>query len=666
MTAKPKPPELNWSVFHPTEPDPEVMERTLERADEYGVKNFEMCGDCHGPAGQMDGCLLYEAYPDAGTGRDRDRVMATRDRLNQVVDLIHETGRKVIYWHREVVIPKPVVECAPELVDERGEIDFSGDAYWELIRNKIKEFFSVVPGMDGIVLTLTEADYSVIHNSDPERYPPTEIAARLIRTFAEGLGAAGKSLTFRTFGSIDEDYTALSVAAESALKDCTFEIETKVSPFDWSLVLPPNPCLEKRKNAGLAAEFDLLGEFFGMGEVPCLYPELILEQVKYAIEKGCDRVTGRIDRYGRRCLGSVNEINLLAFSMAVGNPKVTAEEVWHTWAEKHWGPAGPKLIPIMKTSTELIRKSYYIDGHMISQAHPHPIEMMMRGGTVSVFKEGVSLENTADMWSMLSEKTAPTHEAIIREKAEAVVLADAGHKKVKALFHRIPLDQRHAIHNAWARARQTTRMHFAIVKMLVAYFEDMEYGAEIPAVLERAVEVSAAAAVEALRAFPDGIVGEFANQLIETGRRLPEVYDAEFAARAYWQEEPELVDSLVCGGLLDEWRLKRYMHGSGWQILGGRPTRHVGNPVFPDGFLEYVMQADPEADSELIVLLDGSAGSARVTINGTTTVVPPPQTCGLNPAVVPIGRVPGGSVTVRLEREEGFPIVGGLAVRRPL
>ena len=595
--------------------------------------------------------------------RDRDRVLDTRERLNQVVELIHDTGRKVIYWHREVVIPKPVITCTPDLVDEKGEIDFSNDAYWELIRNKLQEFFAAAPGMDGIVLTLTEADYSVIHNSDPQRYPPTEIAARLIRTFAEELSALDKSLTFRTFGSIDADYRALSAAADLALKDCAFEIETKVSPFDWSLVLPRSPYLRRRENATLAAEFDLLGEFFGMGEAPCLYPELVLKQVRYAIEQGCDRLTGRIDRCGRECLGSVNEINLLAFSMGVANPEVPPDEVWNAWAEKHWGKAADELIPVMKTSVEAVRKSYYVDGHMISQAHPHPLEMMMLGGVASVFKEGVSLENTADLWSMLSDKTAATHDAIIREKAEAVVLADAGHKKVQALGDRIPAGPREAIQTAWAKLRHTTRMHFAIAKMLVAYFEDMEYGADIPAVLERAAEGAEAAAEAAAGAFPEGVVGEWANTLLETARRLPELYDAEFDARAEWHEEPGIVDSLVCGGLLDEWRVKRYMHGSGWGVHSRRPTRRVGNPVFPNGFLEYVMKADMDKDCELVVLLHGSGGSAKLTVNGNTTVVEPAEPEGFGQTAVPIGCVPEGRIHVRLERGKGFPIVGGLAVR---
>ena len=40
--------------------------------------------------------------------------------------------------------------------------------------------------LDGVVLTLTEADYSVIHSSNPKRYPPQRVVEELVGIFAEG------------------------------------------------------------------------------------------------------------------------------------------------------------------------------------------------------------------------------------------------------------------------------------------------------------------------------------------------------------------------------------------------------------------------------------------------------------------------------------------------
>ena len=119
--------------------------------------------------------------------------------------------------------------------------------------------------------------------------------------------------------------------------------------------------MKLRKNASLAAEFDLIGEYFGLGELPCLYPELILSEVQYARECGATRFPGRIDRWHRKAIESVNKMNLYAFTQALKNPQVTGDEIWQAWAKQNWGEAGAELIPVMKTSVELLKKSFYID-----------------------------------------------------------------------------------------------------------------------------------------------------------------------------------------------------------------------------------------------------------------------------------------------------------------
>lgn len=665
MSTKSYIPELYWSVCHPVNPDVDYMEKVIELADSYGVEGFEMCGDAHGPAGGLEGVLLFEDYPAAMAQRNQALALETREKLNRIVELAHNSGRKFIYWHREVMVPTGVVNSAHEILDEKGEIDFNSEAYWEFVRYKISEFFKAVPGMDGIVLTLTEADYSVIHNSDPKRYPPIEIAARLIRTFSEEVEAKGKSLTFRTFGSIDEDYRVLSAAAELALKDCTFEIETKVTPFDWSLFLPDNPYLKRRENATLAAEFDLVGEYFGLGELPCLYPDLLLSEIRYARKCGATRFPGRIDRYHGKAIESVNEMNLYAFTEALKNPKITSEEIWQAWAAQKWGDAGTELISVMKTSVDLIKKSFNIDSHVFCQNYRHSFDMMMLGGIFAAFKPGISLKFTAEyLWSMFSEKTSPTREAIVSEKEEAVAIADQGFKTVSALADRIPESQREKIITAWQKTIHTSRMQLALVKVIVAYFEDMESNAEQPVRLEQAIKECLAIADAAKRAFSIGMVAEIADVMYENADVFRKLYAAEFAARADWNMEENVVDSLVCGGLLDEWRVKRIMHGSGFELHNNRPVRLAGNSVFPNGFLEYILTAKSDMSNELLVRLHGLSGPVKVTVNEADFVVAPSDPDGFCTIAIPAAPDHEAQLHVRLGKAANTPPrIGGLAVR---
>ena len=655
---------LYWSIFHPVAPDVNYMEKIIKLADLYGVEGFEMCGECHGPTGGLEGVLLFEEYPEAMAQCDKTLVLDTREKLNRIVELSHNSGRKFLYWHREVRVPQGVIESVPEILDEKGEINFNSEVYWQFVRNKIRGFFKAVPGIDGLVLTLTEADYSVIHNSDPERYPPVEIAARLIRTFSEELEALGKSLTFRTFGSIDEDYRILSAAANLALKECAFEIETKVTPYDWSLVLPDNPYLKRTENASLAAEFDLIGEYFGLGELPCLYPDLIVNEVRYARERGATRFPGRIDRWHRKAIESVNEINLYAFTQVLRNPEVSSDEIWQDWAEKKWGEAGTDLIPIMKTSVDLIRKSFYIDNHMFSQNYKHSVSMMMLGGIFSVFQPGISLESNVDLWSVFYEKISPAREAIVSEKKEAVAIADQGYKSVSAMADRIPDPERDRIITAWHKATYTTRMQLASAQIIIAYFEDMESGTEQPVRMEQAIKESLVVAGSAKETFSSGIVTEMANTMYKNADVFREIYAAEFAARTEWKMEKDIVDYIVCGGLLDEWRVKRYMHGSGFELPDNRPVRLAGNSVFPNGFLEYTLNTESDKSNELLIRIHGSGGPVKVIVNDKDVVIKPSVTDGFCTITIPVKPDHNGKLHVRMEKAGVTPPrIGGLGVR---
>ena len=95
----------------------------------------------------------------------------------------------------------------PSLIDEDGEFDLLGDTYRDYLRFKLSETFKHCPELDGVVLTLTEADYSVIHNSNPKRYPPKKVVEHLVRIFAEEHEKRGKRFILRSFGSIAKALT---------------------------------------------------------------------------------------------------------------------------------------------------------------------------------------------------------------------------------------------------------------------------------------------------------------------------------------------------------------------------------------------------------------------------------------------------------------------------
>ena len=85
---------------------------------------------------------------------------------------------------------------------------------------RIAAAFDAVTEVDGYVLTLTGADFSVIHNSNAERCPSVKVVERTARVFAEECEKHGKRFVIRLFfGSVAKDYEDIIAGLFSAVKD---------------------------------------------------------------------------------------------------------------------------------------------------------------------------------------------------------------------------------------------------------------------------------------------------------------------------------------------------------------------------------------------------------------------------------------------------------------
>ena len=363
-------PEITWSLLHPRKPDPAYLREVIAAAADYQVDSFELCGEAHLSSGSIDGAIHFRDYPGASAKLDHAAVDSTLQLLRECIELAHESGRPVNYWHREVMVPRAIVESVPGLLDENGEFDLLGAAYHALLRSKVREFFDHVPQLDGLVLTLTESDYSVIHNSNPRRYPPVEVVTAVITTFADELNRRGKRFVLRSFGSIAQDYEDILAGAAAVDGQFDFEIETKITPYDFSPFLPLNPCLRRTGRARLSAEYDSIGEFLGAGYLPAPDPARVIECVRFAQQQGVDRHVIRVDRVGHATFTSAQAINLHAFDRAICDPGATAEMIWREWAEQRWSGCAPEMIAAMRPGIEMVKKTHFIDGHVIFHAFP--------------------------------------------------------------------------------------------------------------------------------------------------------------------------------------------------------------------------------------------------------------------------------------------------------
>lgn len=683
-------PEVSWSIMHPVTPEPAYMREVIAHAAQFHVDSFEICGDVHGSGGNLDGAIRFRDYPEAAGGIDAAVVERNIQRLREVVGLAHASQRPVYYWHREVMVPRIIAETIPGLLDENGEFDLLGEAYQALVRSKIREFFDHVPEMDGLVLTLTESDYSVLHNSDPRRYPPVQVVRQLLETFAAELKRRGKRFILRSFGSIAQDYEYILAGAALVAADCPLEIETKITPYDFSPFLPFNPFLRRTGRFGLSAEYDSIGEFLGAGFLPAADPARVIASVGYAREQGVDRHVIRVDRIGHPTFASPQIVNLLAFDCAIRDPDVTAAAVWKEWAASHWPACATEMAAVMQDGIEMVKKTHFITGNVIFHAFPIHSELkwIQACGILSLFTPGRPLQAHEGMWGILTDGRTPSRAELMQEKDEAVAMADQALATLHRLEDRLPKNEYAMAEANWGRARTVTRAIRVWCRAVAAYFDDMEQGradqpaltkaiaagrSELNALTVRRLDAAPAPGAEARpadheygepEASSDSVDAAYLQPIWQHLDALAVEFEAEFRERARWQARTGVVDFIVPGGIIDDIRVQRFMHASHARLIDGRPARFAGNRVFPNGFVKMRLRRPAQGAAQVLIL--GSAGSPRklkVTINGephTAEFDGSGQYCCALPPAAP-GNAAGCSVQIQKHGAE-YPAIYGVGV----
>ena len=619
--------EITWSLMHPTPLNVEYMKKVVANAPRYRVDSFEICAKCHSNLGGLDGLTDYTGFPVTGQRFDTEGVVQNRKVLKEILALAHSINKPVYYWHREAMVPDGLLEDRPGLLDSDGEFDLLGEEYANLLRHKIDSSFTNVPELDGLVLTLTEATYSVIHNSNMEKYPPKKVVAHIVEIFASELAKRGKRFVLRSFGSIAQDYEDIIDGAREVAKKYSFEIETKITPYDFDPFLPVNPFLHTVPGATLGAECDCLGEFLGAGVMPAENVENIVQYVRAGQAAGVNRYAIRIDRVGNNVFDRY-EINLYAYARAIDDPTVTAEDIRREYLEKT-APASAREVfdHIGREGFRMISKNYFIDGHVIFHTFPvrNDLKYLKAAYIFAVFKNGVSLKNGRGVWSILAEKDTPGRAAILAEKDEAVAIAE----RCKAMLDALPVEPGYEKEyewrkKLWSNAVQVTRGLREFIRCIIAYFDDMEkgdpdctglkkVGAEARAVLQSIADNNLEGDNEKPK-FVNGMDSSrnlfkpltsmddiYLRRFFNVSQLLVEEYGCEFAARQEFGKES--VDCIICGSLLDEWRVARYMHSAHSDTVNGYQFRWAGNTVFPNGTLEMELAA-PAAGGEVVIYGD--------------------------------------------------------------
>ena len=603
-------PEITWSLMHPTHLDTVYMAKVIANLPGHPVDNFEVCGGCNAfNDGSLDGLLYFEEYPLAAACQNVAQVDHNRKSIVRMVEMAHEAGKPMYYWHREVLCNDGLVKSIPGLLDENGEFDLLGKPYEELLRYKIRKTFELVPDLDGIVLTLTEASYSVMHNSRPDIYPPVKVIGHIAGIFAQEMKDRGKRFILRSFASSADDYKLMNQAATALSENYDFELESKIVPMDFSPFLPDNPYLQHPGNATIGAECDVLGEYLGAGRMPAEDVENIVRYVRHAQKCKVDRYTLRLDRHKKDVFDSY-PLTLYAYEQAIMCPDKTADQIRAEYYQANYpADVAEELIVMSREGIKAILQTEFIDGNLIFHQYPTKARMkhLKSGGILSTFVNDAVQTKCSKQWGMVLGKKTPGREAILAEKAEALALVERNLVRLDALKDKISSDEYERLSRLWNYAYREIYSINEYVKVIVAYFDSME-----------ARDPKGKAFKEAFAQMKAKLDGQqWPRPIVELSQLFADEYPMEFAMREKLLSDPAVVDFVLPGGSMNQIRMEYYMHACYPDIVGDKLVITAGNPMYPDGYIDMDFKG---SDKPVEFYLEGY-GDCQVTINGKSHTV---------------------------------------------
>lgn len=337
------------SFLNPVNVEAGYLEHCAQYAIDHGITHFEIIGPTHSPVrGNCDGMMFYQKYDRFNQEKDAEYVNYCLETVNRVLDRIEPYGIKSYYWHHELELPADFADVFPEIRNSDGDVEITHPLIRDFLEHKIRDFFSLYPKMSGIVLTLHETripllklKHQILDKLERVRY--------VTQIWYDTCNALGKELIVRPFASIAQDYNDLMNAYKRISPDLI--VCDKWTKFDWGLIQPHNSFFSKIAPHPLMVEADIFGEYFGMGYLPIMLKNHIIQKVRYCEDFDPRGYVYRIDRGGKIPFGTPNEVNLEIMDAALEHKDV--DQAIHDFFLREYGEFADTVQQAMEGTEEL-------------------------------------------------------------------------------------------------------------------------------------------------------------------------------------------------------------------------------------------------------------------------------------------------------------------------
>jgi hypothetical protein len=309
--------------------------------------------------------------------------------IRKVIREAKKRGIDFFLQVKEIWYPEELLERFPELRTKEGYICATDPFWFQFLELKTKELLEDFPDIGGIIVSpaTRESKVSIAANRcECERCRATEQKdwyTGYLKALYRPLEKAGKTLIVRDFSYTVGAQNAVIAAVEECSKDIV--IGLKNTPHDFWPVFPDNVRIGTSNGLREYIEFDVVGQYCGLGVFPCSLVEDLKKRLDYCRDKGSTGLWCRTDWElldEVSTFNSFNQLNLIAAGMLSRDPSCDLDSVYKAWTnyglfsslreESRTGePVRPtskqaveKLKNFMIASWSVIEKTLYVRGHV--------------------------------------------------------------------------------------------------------------------------------------------------------------------------------------------------------------------------------------------------------------------------------------------------------------
>jgi hypothetical protein len=403
--------------------------------------------------------------------------------INKVIREARNRGIDFYLEVKEIWYPEAIVELFPDLRMPEGHICPTHPFWFQFLETKMIELLDALPDLAGVIVSPATRESKVSISTNPcscERCRNTS-AEQWYKSYLDAvftpLSNKQKTLVVRDFAYTADQQNSVLDAAASCSKDIV--IGLKNVPHDFWPTFPNNPRIGHTNGLRQWIEFDVWGQYCGLGVFPCSLVEDMQQRIQYCVERGATGAWFRTDWEicnEASTFNSFNILNLFGGALLTQNPDLDTDLIYQAWAK--YGlfhslltesstsapvvPASPDawlhLKEFMKASWKVIEKSLYVRGsvfqlsskvqysldaifHTMTKHHnrgnwdPESPNLLVTSDTnlAAIFAEkNEALEEVKQLSSVLKAETLGLPDSFVDEINEMLDLFDY---YVQAFYH---------------------------------------------------------------------------------------------------------------------------------------------------------------------------------------------------------------------------------------